>query len=264
MELGLKDSVVLVTGGASNIGRAIARGFAAERCRLLIADIDRQQSERVAAEATALGAADVTVVGIDLVADGAAEEVVDAAVARWGQIDVLVNNVGWARPTKFVQDTDRATWQKTIDLNLFTTIAMTQAVIPVMKEQKDGSIVFIASDAADGQARHGIYGATKAGVVALARTVAREHGRHAIRSNVVCPGFVVPQTAEEIGEGSLWQAGAADVLGGASTDDLLRSIPLGRLTTGEDIADAVLWFSSPKARQVTGQLVSVSGGFWMP
>lgn len=264
MELGLKDSIVLVTGGASNIGRAIALGFATEKTNLLIADVDRQQSERVAAEATALGATDVAVVGVDLVADGAAEEVVDTAVQRWGRIDVLINNVGWARPTRLLQDTDRATWQKTVDLNLFTTIAMTQAVIPTMQEQNDGSIVSIASDAADGQARHGIYGATKAGVVALARTVAREHGRHGIRSNVVCPGFVVPQSPDEIGEASLWQAGATDVLGGATTDDLLRSIPLGRLTSGEDIADAVLWFASPKARQVTGQLVSVSGGFWMP
>ncbi|WP_134323772.1 SDR family NAD(P)-dependent oxidoreductase [Cumulibacter soli] len=265
MDLGLKDAVVVVTGGASNIGRAIALGFAAEGANLLIADIDGPQSSRVADEARNAGAQDVATHIGDLVADSQAEEVVGAAIDRWGRVDVLVNNVGWAQPTKFLNDTDRGVWQRTVDLNLFTTIAMTQAVLPRMKDAGEGSIVFIASDAADGQARHGIYGAAKAGVVALARTVAREHGRHGIRSNVVCPGFVIPQSEVEIGEGSLWRAGVQEVFGGADESDLLRTIPLGRLTSGQDIADAVLWFSSARAaRQVTGQLVSVSGGFWMP
>lgn len=265
MDLGLNDAVVVVTGGASNIGRAISLGFAAEGATLVIADIDATQSARVAAEAIDLGAVDVETLDVDLVVEGAAEEVVNTAVAQWGRIDVLVNNVGWARPSKFQQDADRGIWQRTVELNLFTTISMTQAVIPVMKDAGGGSIVFIASDAADGQARHGIYGATKAGVVALARTVAREHGRHGVRSNVICPGFVVPQSEAEIGQDSLWSAGASEILGGDESGDLLRTIPLGRLTNGQDIADAVLWFSSPRAaRQVTGQLISVSGGFWMP
>jgi 2-hydroxycyclohexanecarboxyl-CoA dehydrogenase len=265
MDLGLANARVVVTGGASNIGRGIVHTFASEGARIVINDIDAAQAEKVRAEANELGAAEVEVVIADLTRPGAAETTVDAAKTAWGGVDVLVNNAGWSVPGFVATDTDRDKWQRTIEINLFSAIAATQAAIPVMKEAGSGAIVFIASDAAFGQIRQGVYGASKAAMVALARTTAREHGRHGITSNVVCPGLVIPDGPEAIGPSSLWAVGVDEVFNQKQIDFMLKDTPLRRLTNADDIGRAVAWFSSPlAARQVTGQLISVSGGYTMP
>src|ERR1700740_1072095 len=265
MDLGLADARVVVTGGASNIGRGIVHAFAAEGARIVISDIDGPQAEKVRAEAAQLGAADIDVAIADLTKPGAAEAAVGAAQVAWGGRDVLVNNAGWSVPGFIATDTDRDKWQRTIEINLFSAIAATQAAIPVMKELGGGSIVFIASDAAFGQIRQGIYGASKAAMVALARTTAREHGRHGLRSNIVCPGLVIPEGPEAVGESSLWAVGQDAVFNQKQIDYMVKGTPLRRLTSAEDIGRAAAWFCSPTAaRQVTGQLISVSRGYTMP
>jgi 2-hydroxycyclohexanecarboxyl-CoA dehydrogenase len=265
MDLGLTGARVVVTGGASNIGRGIVHEFAAEGARIVISDIDAPQAEKVRSEALEKGAASVELAIADLTVPGGADTAIDTAVTTWGGIDVLVNNAGWSVPGFIAGDTDRDKWQRTIEVNLFTAIAATQAAIPPMKEAGGGSIVFIASDAAFGQIRQGVYGASKAAMVALARTTAREHGRHGIRSNIVCPGLVIPEGPDAVGASSLWSAGQDAVFDQSQIDYMVKGTPLRRLTTAEDIGRAVLWFSSPRAaRQVTGQLISVSGGYTMP
>ncbi len=265
MDLGLKEARVLVTGGASNIGRGIVHGFATEGSRIVIADIDGDQAERVRTEAMELGAAAVEVVVGDLTVEGEADRAVATAVTSWGGLDALVNNAGWSTPGFIAKNRDRANWQRTVEINFYTAIAATQAALDPMREQSEGSIVYVASEAAFGQIRQGVYGATKAAVVALARTTAREHGRHGIRSNVVCPGLVVPEGPEAVGRESLWAVGTENVFNDDQAQYLLKDTPLGRLTTSEDVANAVLWLSSARAaRQVTGQLFSVSGGYTMP
>lgn len=265
MELGLRGSRVLVTGGASNIGRGIVHGFAREGARIVISDIDGPQAERVQAEALELGAAEAQVVTGDLTKPGVAEAAVNRACDLWGGLDALVNNAGWSVPGFLAEDTDRAKWQRTVEVNFYTAIATTQAAIGPMRDAAVGSIVFIASDAAFGQIRQGIYGATKAALIAIARTTAREHGRHGIRSNVVCPGLVLPEGPEAVGEASLWAVGDDAVFNDRQIEYLRKDTPLQRLTTAEDIANSVLWLSSATAaRQVTGQVFSVSGGYTMP
>lgn len=265
MDLGLARARVVVTGGASNIGRGIVHVFAAEGARIVISDIDETQAERVRGEAEDKGAADVRVAIADLTVAGGAETAIGAAVDHWGGIDILVNNAGWSVPGFVATDTDRDKWQRTIEINLFSAVAATQAAIGPMKEVGSGAIVFIASDAAFGQIRQGIYGASKAAVVALARTVAREHGRHGIRSNVICPGLVMPDGPEAVGESSLWAVGQDNVFNPDQIDYMVKGTPLRRLTTAQDIGQSVAWFSSPvAARQVTGQIISVSGGYTMP
>lgn len=265
MDLGLNNARVVVTGGASNIGRGIVHEFAAEGARIVLNDIDEPQAKKVRDEALDRGAAAVEIVIADLTAPGAAEEVVGTAVGRWGGIDVLVNNAGWSVPGFIASDTDRDKWQRTIEINFFSAVAATQASIGPMKEAGGGSLVFIASDAAFGQIRQGVYGASKAAMVALARTTAREHGRHGIRSNVVCPGLVMPESPDAVGASSLWAVGLDEVFNPKQIDFMLKDTPTRQLTTAEDVARAVLWFSSTRAaRQVTGQLISVSGGYTMP
>lgn len=265
MGLELARARVIVTGGASNIGRGIVHAFAAEKSRILLCDIDGDQAKRVRAEAEELGAEEVEVAVGDLTRPGVADDAVACAVERWGGVDVLVNNAGWSTPSFVAKNRDRANWQRTVEVNFFTAIAATQAVLEPMREAGTGSIVFIASDAAFGQIRQGVYGATKAAVVAFARTTAREHGRHGIRSNVVCPGLVVPEGPGAVGNDSLWAAGTDSIFTEAQQEYLMKDTPLHRATKADDVAQAVLFLASERmARQVTGQLFSVSGGYTMP
>ncbi|KUI34215.1 SDR family NAD(P)-dependent oxidoreductase [Mycobacterium sp. GA-2829] len=265
MDLGLWDARVVITGGASNIGRGIVHEFAAEGARIVLNDIDAPQAEKVRDEALSLGAAAVELAIEDLAEPEGAERAVGVAVSRWGGVDVLVNNAGWSVPGFVATDTDRQKWQRTVEVNFFSAVAATQAVIGPMKAAGEGSIVFIASDAAFGQIRQGIYGATKAAMVAFARTTAREHGRHGIRSNIVCPGLVMPEGPEAVGAASLWSVGQDEVFNPKQIEFMLKDTPMRRLTTAEDVARSVLWFASSKAaRQVTGQMISVSGGYTMP
>jgi NAD(P)-dependent dehydrogenase (short-subunit alcohol dehydrogenase family) len=265
MDLGLAGANVIVTGGASNIGRGIVHGFAAEGSRIVICDIDEVQAEKVRAEALERGAAAAVVCAVDLTEPGAAEWAVATAVDAWGGLDVLVNNAGWSVPGFIAKDTDRDKWQRTVEINFFTAIAATQAALPTMKDAGSGSIIFIASEAAFGQIRQGVYGATKAAVVALARTTAKEHGRHGIRVNIVCPGLVMPDGPDAVGASSLWSVGLDNVFDDKQIEFLMKDTPLRRLTTADDIASSVLWLASEKAaRQITGQLFSVSGGYTMP
>ena len=264
MDLGLGGGRVIVTGGASNIGRGIVHGFARERARVLLADRDAEQAARVRIEALDLGAAEVRPVIGDLTAEGTGARVVADALEAWGGVDVLVNNCGWSVPGFLTEQTDRALWQRTIETNLYTAIDATQAVLGPMTEQGAGAIVFISSDAAFGAVRQGIYGTTKAGLIALARTTAREQGRHGIRANVVCPGLVLPDEGG-VGADSLWAAGRDAIFNSDQIEYVTRQTPLRRLTTPEDVAAAVVWLSSATAaRQVTGQVVAVGGGSSMP
>jgi NAD(P)-dependent dehydrogenase (short-subunit alcohol dehydrogenase family) len=134
-----------------------------------------------------------------------------------------------------------------------------------MRAAGGGAVVFISSDSAFGAIRQGIYGSTKAGLISLARTVARENGRHGIRSNVVAPGLVLPDDGTEPGPHSVWAGGRDAIFTPEQADYVLRQQPLRRMTTAADIANAVLWVSSPlAARQVTGQVIAVGGGSAMP
>ncbi len=265
MDLGLKSARVVVTGGASNIGRGIVHQFACEGARIVISDIDEAQAEKVRAEALERGAEAVELAIADLTTPDGAETAIGRSVDTWGGIDVLVNNAGWSVPGFIATDTDRDKWQRTIEVNFFTAVAATQSALGPMKDGGGGSIVFIASDAAFGQIRQGIYGASKAAMVALARTTAREHGRHGIRSNVVCPGLVIPDGPDAIGASSLWAVGEDEVFNPKQIEFMLKDTPMRRLTTADDVGRSVLWFASPTAaRQVTGQMISVSGGYTMP
>ncbi len=267
MDLGLTGARVIVTGGGSNIGRGIVHAFARESSRILVADVDGTQAERVRKEALDLGAAEVELVIGDLTEAGAAQDVTAAAVAAWHGVDVLVNNAGWSAGEFLERDGDRVRWQRLVEINLFAAAALTRAAVAAMRadDTPGGAVVFVSSEAAFGQIRQGMYGATKAAQIALARTTAREHGRHGIRANVVCPGLVLPDGPAAVGAGSLWAGGEDGVFNPKQVDYLLKDTPLGRLTLAGDIANAVLWLSSDvAARQVTGQLVAVSGGYTMP
>lgn len=265
MDLGLDQARVLITGGASNVGRGIVHSFGREGSRILICDVDEAQGQRVVDEAVEIGAGAVDLLVDDLTQPGSGARAVHRILERWGGIDVLVNNVGWSEPGFLTEQTDRALWQRTVEVNLYTAIDCTQAALPPMRDQGAGAITFISSDAAFGAIRQGIYGATKAGVIALARTVAREDGKNGIRSNVICPGLVIPEDRSAVGSESLWARGREEIFNDDQVDYIVGQTPLRRLTAPADIGNAVTWVSSDAAaRQVTGQVIAVGGGSTMP
>jgi 2-hydroxycyclohexanecarboxyl-CoA dehydrogenase len=264
MDLNLGGKSVIVTGGGSNIGRAIGLAFAREGVSLTIADIDEPQARKAAAEAERLGARAVLVSRTDVTQWDEVRAMVGAVEDRFGRVDVLVNNVGWTRDALFVDKT-REEWQREIQINLWGMINCTRAVLDGMIARQGGAIVSTGSDAGRmGEFREGVYAACKAGVIALSKSIAREVGRHGIRLNVVCPGTTMPGSDDEIGAESMWAAGE---LRAWNTPEMrariAKAYPLRRVGEPDDVARAVVFLASDAARFVTGQTLSVSGGYTM-
>ncbi len=264
MELNLAGKSVVVTGGGSNIGRAIGLAFACERVNLTIAEVDEGQGEKVAAEARRSGAASATVIRTDVTKWDSVQAMVRAAEERHGRVDVLVNNVGWTHDRLFVEKT-RDEWEKEIQLNLWGMINCTRAVLDGMIARHSGVIVSLGSDAGRmGEFREGVYGACKAGVIALSKSLAREVGRHGIRLNVVCPGMTMPDSDAEIGGLSMWASEANRAFGTPEMRArIAKAYPLRRIGRPEDVAGAVVFLASDAASFITGQTLSVSGGYTM-
>ena len=241
---------VVVTGGGGGIGSALCAGFAAEGARVAVLDRDE-----AAAAVVADGLAGALAIGCDITE----RSQVDAAVGRvereLGPIDVCVNNAGWDLFVPFL-DTDPDDWARLIDVNLVGAMSMLHAIVPGMVERGAGRAVTVSSDAARvGSSGEAVYAACKAGLVALSKTLAREHARDGITFNVVCPG---PTDTALL----------ATVTDGAADPEKLRTafrraIPLGRLGRPDDVVGAVLFFASEGAAFVTGQVLSVSGGLTM-
>ncbi|MDT7944316.1 MAG: SDR family oxidoreductase [Dehalococcoidia bacterium] len=265
MDLGLKGKGVIVTGGASNIGRAIVLTFAREGARIAIAEIDDQGAERVAHQAQDLGAEVALPIHCDVTDRAQVEAMVQRAIEELGGVHALVNNVGWDRLCLFLDDT----WEdmeKKVRINLWSVIYGCRAVLPHMIERGGGAIVNIGSDAGRmGEYREAVYSACKGGIISLTKALAREYGRYNVRVNCVCPGTTIPQSAEEVGSQSMWRAGSGlDAWTSPEMRErIARAYPMRRLGTAQEVANAVVFLASDAASFITGQTLSVSGGYTM-
>lgn len=244
----LTGRICLVTGAASGIGKGIATKLSAEGAIVVIADLDTEAAQGVAAE---LGGHSLAV-HVDI-ADRASVDAMTAQVVEYfGRIDVLVNNAGWDKVGPFL-DQDPAIWDRIIGINLFGTLHCSQSVVRVMTEQGHGTVVSIASDAARvGSSGEAVYSACKGGIVAFTKTLARESARAGITANVVCPGPADTPLFDSISEDSPKLRASLE-----------RAIPLRRLAQPEDLANAVAFLASPASHYITGQTLSVSGGLTM-
>jgi 2-hydroxycyclohexanecarboxyl-CoA dehydrogenase len=260
MDLGLDGQVVVVTGGASNIGRAISQEFAMEGAVVAIFDRDEAMASRTADEIVAAGGRALSY-PVDLTDVDATVAAAKAVEADLGPVAALVNNVGWNGTAEFFLDLTPERWDAAYRLNMFPTFNATRAVLPAMVKRRGGSIVSISSDAGFGEFRMADYGAMKAGVMSFSRTIAKEYGRYGIRSNTVCPGLVIP-APDAIGEGSLWQHDIK--MGETQIKNIESGAPLRSRPEAIDIAWTVVYLTSAQSRMLTGQVISVSGGFQMP
>jgi 2-hydroxycyclohexanecarboxyl-CoA dehydrogenase len=262
MDLNLRDKTVIVTGGGSNIGRAIVLAFAKEKSNVVIADIDEKQGQRVAKEAASLGGK-VMAIKTDVTNLDSVEAAVKRTLEQFGKLDILVNNVGWTSDRLFIEK-PMSELEKEVNINLWGVINCTRAVLNHMIEWKYGKVISIGSDAGRmGEYREAVYAACKGGIIALSKSLARELGRYGININVVCPGVTVPENPEYAGELSMWKGPMAQVFTPEAQEKATKAYPLRRLGKPEDIASAVVFLASDKASFITGQTVSVSGGYTM-
>jgi 2-deoxy-D-gluconate 3-dehydrogenase len=244
--LGLQDKAALVMGAGQGIGRACAIYLARCGARLALVDVEEDRVQRVAGEVRQLGRPAEPIVA-DVTVESQVEDAVQAAHKALGRIDSLVNIIGMAS-WAYLIDMDLQTWERDFSLNLRQHFFVSRAVARRMIEQGSGGTIAVVASVSGlfGAPRHGAYGAAKAGVMALVRTMAQEWEPHRIRVNAVAPGAVrTPRVQAMRAAGEVGEADAAAA---------------AREALPEDIAGAILFLSSELARRVNGQTLVVDGG----
>ncbi len=247
MDLGLRGKSALITGGASGLGKETAATLAAEGVRVMIADVNEATLDGACRELADAGA-DIASVQLDVRSVEACETAVAATIDRFGQLDILVNSAGIGGPSEFFANTGPGDWNDLVAINLLGVIHCCHAVTAHMIERRSGRIISIASEAGKAnEKRMVVYGATKGGVISLTRGLAAELGRYGICVNAVCPGVThTPMTA---------------YIDAEMEKQAAKFYPLGRLGDPQDIAPMITFLASERASWITGQAISISGGF---
>jgi 2-hydroxycyclohexanecarboxyl-CoA dehydrogenase len=265
MDLGLSGKTAIVTGGASNIGKAISEGLSREGANVVIADVDEAQSQRVVEDLQTAGGK-AMFVKTDVGDREQVQIMADRALEAFGQVDILVNNAGWTSNGLFIKKSYDE-FEKEIAINLWGPIHCIRAVAPSMIERSYGKIITIGSDAGRvGEYNEAVYGACKGGMITLSKALAREFGKYKLNVNVVCPGLTLPENPGDAGDNSLWHEGShqSQIFQNEETlAKVVRHYPLRRVGTPGDIVPIVLLLASDQTSYVTGQTISVSGGYAM-
>ncbi|MDI7258939.1 MAG: 3-oxoacyl-[acyl-carrier-protein] reductase [Thermodesulfobacteriota bacterium] len=244
----LSGKVALVTGAAQGIGKAIALILAKNGADIVVSDINLEKAEETANEIRTMGQKSLAMKSN--VADlKDVEGMAKAIIEKFGKIDILVNNAGITRDRLILRMTEED-WDAVLDVNLKGTFNCTKAVIRYMSKQKSGRIVNIASVVGMmGNAGQANYSASKAGVIGLTKTIAREFAQRGINVNAIAPGYIQTPMTDGIPE--------------KAKEELKRLIPMDRLGQPEDVANAVLFLVSESSSYITGQVLNVNGGIYM-
>lgn len=243
----LAQEVAIITGASRGIGKAIAQKLSAEGAKLVLSGRS-EDVKQTAAEINAAGGTAVAVLG-DVSRREACEELIETALTTFGRIDILVNNAGITKDNLLLRMTE-ADWDTVLNINLKGTFLCTKTVLKPMMKQRSGKIINIASVVGlTGNVGQANYAASKGGVIAFTRTMAKELGSRNIRVNAIAPGFI--------------ETSMTEVLSDETKANLLQTVPLGCLGKPEDVAEAVAFLVSPAATYITGQVLNVDGGMAM-
>jgi len=244
----LKDQIVLVTGGARGIGKAIAENFAKKGAHLVIADISLSSAEETAREIAATGVRTLAL-GLDVSKSGDVTATFEKIIKEFGRIDAVINNAGITKDGLILRMKEED-WDAVININLKGVFLCSKEAVKLMVKQRYGRIVNIASVVAfignPGQAN---YSASKAGIVGLTRTIAAEYASRGVTVNAVAPGFIATAMTEALPDNI--------------RQEMLKSIPVGKFGSVDDVANAVAFLASPDNGYVTGQVIHVNGGMYM-
>lgn len=244
----VKDRVAVVTGASRGIGRSIALALAAGGAKIVAADISLEGCEALIAELAKDGTEGLAVQCNVAISDDA-ERLIAAATERFGRVDILVNNAGITRDGLLMRMKDEE-WDAVLNVNLKGAFVCTRAVSKVMSKQRYGRIINIASIVGQmGNAGQANYCASKAGLIGLTKSVARELARRNVTANAVAPGFIATDMTEALPE--------------KARQELSAQIPMERLGSVNDIANAVLFLASDNSAYITGQVLAVNGGMYM-
>jgi NAD(P)-dependent dehydrogenase (short-subunit alcohol dehydrogenase family) len=254
MNISFENKVALVTGAASGLGLATAKAFAESGASVVLADWN-EKAVRSAAEELAAHGHKTLAIRCDVADDAQVEAMVQQTVATFGQLDAAYNNAGIQMVLAETADSPRDDYDRVMGINLRGVWSCMKFELRQMREQGSGVIVNCSSlGGLIGGARRGTYHAAKHGVIGFTKSAALEYATRGIRVNAVCPGMIrTPMTDQMIAEGQ-----------GAELEAMLKAyVPMGRQGRPEEIADAVLWLCSSAASYVTGQSISVDGGYVM-
>ena len=243
-----KGQVALITGAARGIGKAIALSLAKRGADLAIADISSESARETAAEIASLGVKAVPV-ALDVSKSSEVSGAVEGVVKEFGRLDIVVNNAGITKDGLILRMKEED-WDAVIGINLKGVFLCSREAVKVMVKQRYGRIVNIASVVAfmgnPGQAN---YSASKAGIVGLTKTIAKEYASRGITANAVAPGFIATAMTDALAENV--------------REEMLKSIPVGKFGSVDDVANAVVFLSSPETAYITGQVIHVNGGMFM-
>lgn len=275
MDLGLEGRVAIITGGSGGIGQGLVLEYAREGVKVVSASRDVETGKRLVERAQGLGG-EVLPIATDVTDRGSVDAMIAQCHDAFGPVDILVNNAGGvAHPCAF-EDLDLEARRWEVALNVEGVVNCCQAVSGDMLSRGKGAIVNISSNSSLlGEAAQNVvhYGGLKGFVNSFSKSLAWEWARRGVRVNNICPGWIVPERAEDMGPGSFWNRFGIETMG--SPEDMqqqledgtlynMSSLPIARLGRPEDIANLALFLSSDVSSYITGQLVSVSGGAWMP
>ncbi len=244
----LKGRVALITGAAQGIGKSVALLLAQNGADIVVSDINLEKAEETAKEIESIGSKAIAI-KVDVANLKDVERMVESILEKFGKIDILVNNAGITRDKLILRMTEED-WDAVLNVNLKGTFNCTKAVVRHMAKQRSGKIVSIASVVGEmGNAGQVNYSASKAGVIGLTKTIAREFAQRRINVNAIAPGYIeTPMT---------------EVLPEKVKEELKRLIPMERLGKPEDVAEAVLFLVSEESNYITGHVLNVNGGIYM-
>lgn len=244
----LSDKVAIVTGASRGIGRAIALALASQGAKVVASARNGEALADLAEEIKAQGGDALAVVG-DVALEDDANNLVKQAVEAYGQVDVFINNAGITRDGLLLR-MKNDDWDAVLDTNLKGAFLCTRAVAKVMSKQRSGRIINISSVVGEmGNAGQANYCASKAGLLGLTKSVARELARRNVTVNAITPGFITTEMTEDMTE--------------KAQEAMTEQIPLGRPGSAEDVANAVIFLASDQSAYITGQVLGVNGGMYM-